>query len=92
MFICFVLGTVSKALLMKAGPNMQKECNKAGKTSPNLRCTKGWGLSCNHVIHIVTPRKANKLIARVKEALDHAELLKAKSVAIPTIGAGTLAW
>ena len=57
-----------------------------------LRSTKGWGLSCNHVIHIVTPREVDKLTDRVKEALDHAELLKAKSVAIPTLGAGTLAW
>ena len=71
---------------------MQEECDRADKASPMLRSTKGWGLLCSRVIHIVTPREAEKLTDRVKEALDHAELLKAKSVAIPTIGAGTLFW
>ena len=55
-----------------------------------LRATKGWDLSCNHVIHIVTPREFDKLIDRVKEALDHAEFLKAESVAVPTLGAGAM--
>ena len=68
---------------------MQAECLR--ENSATLRSTKGWGLLCDHVIHIVTPREVDKLTDRVKEALDHAELLKAKSVAIPTIGAGTLA-
>ena len=71
---------------------MQEECDRADRASPILRCTKGWNLLCDHVIHIVTPREADKLTDRVKEALDHAELVKAKSVAIPTIGAGTLTW
>ena len=79
------------ALLRRAGPKMQEECNGADGASPMLRLTKGWDLSCGHVIHIVTPREAEKLTDRVKEALDHAESFEAKSVAIPTIGAGTLA-
>ena len=65
---------------------MQAECRQ--ETSPRIRATRGWNLLCKHVIHIVTPNKSDQLTKLVKEALDLADLLKATSVAIPTIGAG----
>ena len=89
-FVLF-LGAVSMALLRRAGSKMQEECDRADGASSMLRFTRGWDLFCGHVIHIVTPREVDKLTDRIKEALDHAESFEAKSVAIPTIGAGTLA-
>ena len=84
----FFEGTVSSALLKRAGPRMQLECSGADQASSTIRCTKGGNLLCDYVIHVVTPHEADKLTKRIKEALDHAELLKANSVSLPTLGAG----
>ena len=67
---------------------MQLECSGADQASSTIRYTKGGNLLCDYVIHVVTPHEADKLTKRIKEALDHAELLKANSVSLPTLGAG----
>ena len=83
------LGSLSSALLKRAGSLLQIDCNQAEKYSRDIRFAKGRNLLCDHVIHVVTPHKAEELTSRIEEILQLAELLKAGSVALPTLGAGT---
>ena len=90
---CFqnIPGSVSKAILRRAGSEMQLECtNNPVLRSKHIRVTKGWNLFCEYVIHVKTPRSVDKLAERIKKALDDAELIGVGSVALPTLGAGLL--
>jgi len=88
---CNIPGSVSKAILRRAGSEMQLECtNNPVLQSKHIRVTKGWNLFCENVIHVETPRSVDKLAERIKEALDDAELIGVTSVALPTLGAGLL--
>nr|XP_026693896.1 uncharacterized protein LOC100182562 [Ciona intestinalis] len=91
----FVLsrGTVSSALLKVAGPAMQDQCNNNPvmtypAVNPSIRVTDSFNLLCNHVVHLVTPRQSSMLAAHIKDAMEVADMLKAESVSIPTLGAG----
>ena len=91
---CFklFLGALSSALLKRVGSLLQSDCDQAEKYSRDIRSAKGRNLLCDHVIHVVTPHKAEELTSRIEETLQLAELLKAGSVALPTLGAGIGFW
>ena len=53
-------GPLSKALLEKAGPELQKELNEAGQgisvKAGTILQTSGCNLNCHHVFHVVVPQ------------------------------------
>ena len=53
-------GPLSKALLEKAGPELQKELNEAGQgvsvKAGTILQTSGCHLNCHHVFHVVVPQ------------------------------------
>ena len=93
-------GAVSRAILNKAGPDMQQSCStyvqQYGQLDEGKVCAvQATGqLRCNEVFHIVAPnsKNANALNHTVMLCLKQAELNKLKSIAIPAIGTGGLSY
>ena len=64
-------GPLSKALLEKAGPELQKELNEAGQgfsvEAGTILQTSGCNLNCHHVFHVVVPQwKVNDTASSLK--------------------------
>nr|XP_048310114.1 protein mono-ADP-ribosyltransferase PARP14-like isoform X2 [Myodes glareolus] len=95
-------GPLSKALLEKAGPKLQKELNKAGKRvsvkAGTILQTSGCNLNCHRVFHVVVPQwKVNDTASSLKimkniirDCLGTAEALSLQSIGFPAIGTGNL--
>ncbi|KAM7321969.1 hypothetical protein ACRRTK_018810 [Alexandromys fortis] len=94
-------GPLSKALLEKAGPELQKELNEAGQgvsvKAGTILQTSGCHLNCHHVFHVVAPQwkvdtawslKIMKNI--IRDCLGTAEALSLQSIGFPAIGTGNL--
>ncbi|XP_008050991.1 poly [ADP-ribose] polymerase 14 [Carlito syrichta] len=94
-------GPVSKALLKKAGPELQEELNMAGQgVAVNVGTvlqTSGCNLHCYHVLHVVAPQwksgkdSSHKIMANIiRDCLEITERLSLESIAFPAIGTGNL--
>nr|XP_048310122.1 protein mono-ADP-ribosyltransferase PARP14-like [Myodes glareolus] len=95
-------GPLSKALLEKAGPELQKELNEAGQgvsvKAGTILQTSGCNLNCHHVFHVVVPQwKVNDTASSLKimkniirDCLGTAEALSLQSIGFPAIGTGNL--
>ncbi|XP_049989289.1 protein mono-ADP-ribosyltransferase PARP14-like [Alexandromys fortis] len=95
-------GPLSKALLEKAGPKLQKELNEAGQgvsvKEGTILQTSGCNLNCHHVFHVVVPQwKVNdtawslKIMKNIiRDCLGTAEALSLQSIGFPAIGTGNL--
>ncbi|XP_070262435.1 protein mono-ADP-ribosyltransferase PARP14-like isoform X2 [Myotis yumanensis] len=94
-------GPLSKALLAKAGPNLQKELNTAGQGIAvdlgTILQTTGCNLQCNQVLHVVAPNWNNGNTSSLKimqdiirKCLEMTENLSLNSIAFPAIGTGNL--
>ncbi|XP_041529409.1 protein mono-ADP-ribosyltransferase PARP14-like [Microtus oregoni] len=95
-------GPLSKALLEKAGPELQKELNEAGEgvsiKAGTILQTSGCNLNCHHVFHVVAPQwKVNnsawslKIMKNIiRDCLGTAEALSLQSIGFPAIGTGNL--
>ncbi|XP_075808171.1 protein mono-ADP-ribosyltransferase PARP14-like [Microtus pennsylvanicus] len=95
-------GPLSKALLEKAGPELQKELNEAGQgvsvKEGTILQTSGCNLNCHHVFHVVIPQwKVNdtawslKIMKNIiKDCLGTAEALSLQSIGFPALGTGNL--
>ncbi|OXB58391.1 hypothetical protein ASZ78_012419 [Callipepla squamata] len=94
-------GQLAKALLSKAGPKLQAELNEEGlgklHGEGSVFTTKGYNLSCSHVLHAVVPGwsqesdSAEKMLGKViAKCLQTAEELSLKSITFPAIGTGVL--
>ncbi|XP_038202663.1 protein mono-ADP-ribosyltransferase PARP14-like [Arvicola amphibius] len=95
-------GPLSKALLEKAGPELQKELNEAGQgvsvKAGTILQTSGCNLNCHHVFHVVVPPwKVNhsaqslKIMKNIiRDCLGTAEALSLQSIGFPAIGTGNL--
>ncbi|XP_038202662.1 protein mono-ADP-ribosyltransferase PARP14 [Arvicola amphibius] len=95
-------GPLSKALLEKAGPELQKELNEAGQgvsvKAGTILQTSGCNLNCHHVFHVVIPQwKVNDTAQSLKimkniirDCLGTAEALSLQSIGFPAIGTGNL--
>ncbi|KAH0504391.1 Poly [ADP-ribose] polymerase 14 [Microtus ochrogaster] len=95
-------GPLSKALLEKAGPELQKELNEAGQGVPvkagTILQTSGCHLNCHHIFHVVAPQwKVNdtawslKIMKNIiRDCLGTAEALSLQSIGFPAIGTGNL--
>lgn len=89
------LGTgVAGAILAKAGPSIQEECNRIGHTPVGTAVMTGAGnLEAKQVIHAVGPRMGEgdedrKLAAAVRSALALADRNGLRSIALPAISTG----
>jgi len=93
-------GTVSNAILQKAGPSMQQSCSVYIKQHKQLEegkvcITEATGqLRCKMVFHIVASnsKKANALFRSITTCLNEAENNKLNSIAFPAIGTGGLSY
>lgn len=94
-------GPLSKALLAKAGPNLQNELNAAGHGIAvdvgTILQTTGCNLQCNQVLHVVPPNWNNSDTSSLKimqdiirKCLEMTENLSLNSIAFPAIGTGNL--
>ncbi|KAK7828036.1 hypothetical protein U0070_013662 [Myodes glareolus] len=95
-------GPLSRALLEKAGPELQKELNEAGQgvsvKAGTILQTSGCNLNCHRVFHVVVPRwKVNNTASSLKimkniirDCLGTAEALSLQSIGFPAIGTGNL--
>ncbi|XP_041529394.1 protein mono-ADP-ribosyltransferase PARP14-like [Microtus oregoni] len=95
-------GHISKALLEKAGPKLQKELNEEGQgvsvKAGTILQTSGCNLNCHHVFHVVAPQwKLNdtawslKIMTNIiRDCLGTAEALSLQSIGFPAIGTGNL--
>ena len=90
-------GAVSQAILDKAGPGMQQECQTYIKQYKQLKegkicITQTTGkLKCKRVFHVTVPNK-KKVNLTVTTCLKEAEFNTLKSIAIPAIGTGGLSF
>uniref|UniRef100_A0A8C6Y7K6 Poly [ADP-ribose] polymerase n=1 Tax=Naja naja TaxID=35670 RepID=A0A8C6Y7K6_NAJNA len=94
-------GPLSKALLAKAGGELQVELTQEGqgkdiKEGCVLK-TSGYDLSCRHVLHAVLPawnQKRNQKIEEriIEECLKVTEQLSLSSITFPAIGTGNLGY
>ncbi|XP_036354926.1 protein mono-ADP-ribosyltransferase PARP14-like [Octopus sinensis] len=94
-------GSISKFILLAAGPEIQNECNQRypqGISTSKIAVTKGYNLNCKNVFHLVLPpwdeNSPDSILANLTQiittCLEKAEGLGAKSLAFPILGAGTL--
>ncbi|XP_075412443.1 protein mono-ADP-ribosyltransferase PARP14 [Tenrec ecaudatus] len=93
-------GPLSRALLEKAGPQLQVELNQVGQGvlvgDGTILTTSGYNLHCQHVLHVVPPAWANNASSRkimedlITQCLENAEYLSVKSITFPAIGTGNL--
>lgn len=94
-------GPLSRALLAKAGPNLQKELNAAGQGIAvdvgTILQTSGCNLQCHQVLHVVAPSWNNGDTSSLKimqdiirKCLEITENLPLNSIAFPAIGTGNL--
>ncbi|MEG1347354.1 MAG: macro domain-containing protein [Hafnia sp.] len=89
-------GGVDWAIHHAAGPGLQKELSTLGQCEPGqVVVTSGHNLSCNHIIHTVTPvwiSSDPSLMVKVAQCYRNifqaAHDLGATSIAIPAIGTG----
>lgn len=80
---------VSKAIMEKAGPNVEAECQQlAAKTNSGLIMTQAGNLQCKKIIHISAQSNAIMIQKHVKKALEMCAKEKLTSIAFPAIGTG----
>ncbi|XP_023372064.1 poly [ADP-ribose] polymerase 14 [Otolemur garnettii] len=94
-------GPLSNALLVKAGPELQKELDAAAQGRAvrvgTVLQTSGCNLHCRHVLHVVAPEwRSNNTSSQkvmediIRECLEITESLSLKSITFPAIGTGNL--
>ncbi|XP_067299868.1 poly(ADP-ribose) polymerase family member 14-related sequence 1 isoform X2 [Pseudorasbora parva] len=80
---------VSKAILDKAGPSVEAECQQlAASTNSGLIMTQAGNLQCKKIIHIAAQSNAITIQKHVKKALEMCAKEKLTSIAFPAIGTG----
>ncbi|XP_007428032.2 poly [ADP-ribose] polymerase 14-like isoform X1 [Python bivittatus] len=96
-------GPLSKALLAKAGAELQVELTQEGQGKDIkegcLLKTSGYALGCSHVLHAILPawnqrkNSESKILEDIiEECLKVTEQLSLKSITIPAIGTGNLGY
>ncbi|XP_055965382.1 protein mono-ADP-ribosyltransferase PARP14-like [Sorex fumeus] len=92
-------GPLSRALLKSAGPELQKELNRAGKIMTvnvgTVLQTGGYNLPCLYVLHVVaaswTNDNSHKIMEGIiRKCLEITENLSLNSITFPAIGTGNL--
>ncbi|XP_078538549.1 protein mono-ADP-ribosyltransferase PARP14-like [Lissotriton helveticus] len=92
-------GAVSKALLQKAGPQLQQLVDAAAKRDNvdvgSVLPTDGCNLNCKNIFHVICPgwkntQSSEELRDLIKECLKRTESKHFKSITFPAIGTGNL--
>ncbi|XP_078538540.1 protein mono-ADP-ribosyltransferase PARP14-like isoform X2 [Lissotriton helveticus] len=92
-------GAVSKALLQKAGPQLQELLDSADRLDNvdvgSVLPTDGCNLSCKNIFHVICPiwktgQSSEELRDLIKECLKRTESKHFKSITFPAIGTGNL--
>ncbi|NXA55432.1 PAR14 polymerase, partial [Nothocercus julius] len=94
-------GPLSQTLLSKAGPMLQTALKEEGlenrPSEGSVLKTKGYGLGCHYVLHVILTRwsqgrsSENKMLGNIiTECLTIAEEMSLKSITFPAIGTGNL--
>ncbi|KAF1839078.1 hypothetical protein BDW02DRAFT_585440 [Decorospora gaudefroyi] len=90
------MGTLDRSIFKKGGSGLREEVKKFEKCKEgDVKMTPGYLLPAKHILHVIPPeqyRKKTKGILRniYRELLHTASIMKATSVAIPSIGTGML--
>ncbi|CAE7008648.1 MACRO domain containing protein [Pyrenophora teres f. teres] len=90
------MGVLDRSVFKKGGSELVEQVKKFGTCNEgDVKVTPGYLLPAKHIIHAIPPaqfRKSNKDTLRniYREILHTAVLLKATSIAIPSIGTGRL--
>jgi O-acetyl-ADP-ribose deacetylase (regulator of RNase III) len=88
------MGTLDRSVFKKGGEELCEVVKQFGKCEPgDVKATLGYSLPAKHILHVVPPeqfRKDTKNVLRniYREILHTAVLMKATSMAIPSIGTG----
>ena len=85
------MSKVSSALIKRAGGNMIEECQEYPLIKTDiLRVTGAPNLSFKNIVHLVTPKKPEKICEYLLDVFKIIEeKLQHGSLAIPAIGTGT---
>ncbi|KAK2493461.1 hypothetical protein MC885_011875 [Smutsia gigantea] len=94
-------GSLSQAILAKAGPKLQEELDTVGQMAEvgvgTVLQTSGHSLRCRHVLHVVAPvwKNGNASSLKIMEdiirkCLEITDRLSLRSIAFPAIGTGNL--
>ncbi|KAF2128477.1 hypothetical protein P153DRAFT_397547 [Dothidotthia symphoricarpi CBS 119687] len=90
------MGTLDRSVFQKGGPELQEDCGNFGVCKEgDVKLTAGYLLPAKHILHAVPSeryRTNTKDILRkiYREVLHMSVSLRATSIAIPSIGTGTL--
>ncbi|XP_054828838.1 protein mono-ADP-ribosyltransferase PARP9 [Eublepharis macularius] len=82
-------GTISRAILEKAGSPMQEqflsELQKHPAEYPKLICTKGYNIACDFVLHMIWPSQNERNTQQALKAAVSKSLLKTQEQQFPSI-------
>ncbi|CAO2649503.1 Nn.00g068880.m01.CDS01 [Neocucurbitaria sp. VM-36] len=92
------MGILDRTVFKKGGSELREQVKRFGKCREgDVRVTPGYLLPAKHILHVIPPqqyRKNTKDILRqiYREVLHTAILMRATSIAIPSIGTGMLSY
>uniref|UniRef100_A0A8C5MSA8 Poly [ADP-ribose] polymerase n=1 Tax=Leptobrachium leishanense TaxID=445787 RepID=A0A8C5MSA8_9ANUR len=82
---------VSGAILSAAGPAVANECAQFGPLmTGSVAVTTGGNLQSKHIMHIIGPKSLSAFAPAVEMFLTESKAKSFKTVALPTIGTGTV--
>ncbi|KAF2854408.1 hypothetical protein T440DRAFT_417405 [Plenodomus tracheiphilus IPT5] len=90
------MGTLDRSVFKKGGPELRDQVRFFGKCEEgDVKMTPGYMLPAKHILHVVPPEQYGKntkdlLRGIYREILHTAMLMRATSVALPSIGTGML--
>ncbi|KAF1947080.1 hypothetical protein EJ02DRAFT_450051 [Clathrospora elynae] len=90
------MGTLDRSVFKKGGFELREQVKKFGRCKEgDVKSTQGYFLPAKHILHVIPPNQYGKntkdvLRSIYREVLLTAMLMKATSVAIPSIGTGML--
>lgn len=90
------MGTLDRSVFKQGGSELREQIKKFGKCNVgDVKLTPGYKLPVKHILHVIPPQqytKNGKLTLRkiYREILHTAVLMRATSIAIPSIGTGML--
>lgn len=90
------MGTLDRSVFKKGGPKLQEDCKNFGVCKEgDVKVTAGYLLPAKQILHVIPPERYRKdtrdVLRKIyREVLHMSVTLRAKSIAIPSIGTGAL--
>lgn len=82
----FVVGPLSRCMFQKAGEHLRLCIENIDQ---DIRCSDGGSLNCKKIFHVAIPKFGESMEDLLLKILRIADEMEMKSIAIPTIGAGS---